>query len=56
MLYYFSQPLRIPCVDRLCRGLLDRLLTREKTPSPPSAFRRRKGKEKGSFSRAIEPN
>jgi len=45
-LYYFFQPLRIPCVDRLCRGLTNCLLTRRKTPSPPSAFRRRKGKEK----------
>ena len=56
MLYYFSQPLRIARVDRLCRGLPNRLLPRHKTPSPPSAFRRRKGKEKGSFSRTMAPN
>ena len=55
-LYYFFQPLRIACVDRLCRGLPNCLLTREKKPSPPSALGRRKGKEKGSFSCAIEPN
>ena len=45
-LYYFFQPLRKPCVGRLCRALPNDLLTRQKTPSPPFARERRKGKEK----------